>query len=185
MFFAYKLQFSQNNLGRRLHTLSARELFTLLLDGDLSYACGFATHYALDCTLHPAVYAFESTSRTPLAHMRFESDLGLFISRKYAVTRRILPRERILGATFGVYDSIQKVEPQITLTGVERCLKRHFALSRELLRRKRTTYALPYDFSSLGGAVDDAVSLGVACVESLANGKVDEKLFSRPFNARL
>ncbi len=184
VFFAYKLNFGKSNLGRRLHTISTHNLFNLLTEGDISYACGFATHYAADCMLHPAVYAYESTSRTPLAHMRFESDLGLFISRKYMITRRILPRERVLGATFSIYDSIKRVEPQITLTGVERCLKRHFAFSRETLKMKRTTYALPYDFESLGGAVEDAVSFGVTCVEAVAEGNIDEELFSRSFNSK-
>ncbi|MGN1372617.1 MAG: zinc dependent phospholipase C family protein [Candidatus Coproplasma sp.] len=184
VFFTYKLYFGQSNLGRRLHTLSAVELFNALIQGNTSYACGFATHYAIDSSLHPAVYAFEKTSRTPFAHMRFEADLGLYISRKYDVTRRILPRERVVGSTFKVYDSIVKVAPQITLTGVERCLKRYFLFSRELIRHKRTTYALDYDFSSLSGAVEDGVSLGISCVEAIAEGNVDGELFSNPFNAK-
>lgn len=184
VFFAYKLNLNQNNLGKRLHAMPAKELFEILEEGDLSYACGFATHYALDCTLHPAVYAFEASSKLAFAHMRFESDLGLFISRKYAITRHILPRESVLGATFAVYDSISKAEPEVTLTGVERCLKRHFLYTRELLKRKRTTYALPYDFSSLSGAVDDAVSFGVECIEAVISGNIDGDIFSRSFNER-
>ncbi len=184
VFFAYKLNFNQNNLGKRLHLMPAAELFTLLREGNLSYACGFATHYALDCTLHPAVYAYEATAKTAFAHMRFESDLGLYISRKYAITRHILPRERVLGATFALYDSISKIQPEVTVTGVERCLKRHFLYSRELLKRKRTTYALPYDFTSLSGAVDDAVSFGAECIEAVISGNIDEELFSRTFNER-
>lgn len=184
VFFTYKLKLGDSNLGRRLHTLSASELFNKLLEGNLSYACGFATHYALDSTLHPVVYAFENSCRTPFAHMRFEADLGLFISRKYGVTRRILPYERVLSSTFKIYDSIVKIEPQITLTGVERCLKRHVALSREMLKRKRTSFILDYDFSSLSGIVEDAVSLGIACVEGVADGCIDEELFSNSFNAK-
>ena len=184
VFFTYKLNLGQSNLGRRLHAISAYNLFCQLKETNLSYACGFATHYALDSTLHPAVFAFEKSCRTPFAHLRFESDLGLYISRKYGVTRRILPYEKVIGATFKIYDSIVKIEPQITLTGVERCLKRYFALSREMLKRKRLTYALSYDFSSLSGAVDDAVSKGVSCVEAVADGNISEELFSSPFNAK-
>ncbi|MGN1061029.1 MAG: zinc dependent phospholipase C family protein [Candidatus Coproplasma sp.] len=184
VFFTYKLNLGQHNLGKRLHAISAYKLFNLLSEGDLSYACGFATHYAIDSTLHPAVYAFESNCRTPFAHMRFESDLGLYISRKYGITRRILPHESVLRSTFKIYDSIVKVEPQITLTGVERCLKRHFTLSREMLKRKRLTYALSYDFSSLSGAVEDAVSFGVTCAEAVAAGNLDEQLFCNSFNAK-
>lgn len=184
VFFAYKLRLNQSNLGKRLHAVPAEELFGILKEGDLSYACGFATHYALDCTLHPAVYAFEANSKLTFAHMRFESDLGLYISRKYAVTRRILPRKSVLGATFAVYDSISKAEPEVTLTGVERCLKRHFIYTRELLKRKRTTYSLPYDFSSLSGAVDDAVSFGAECAEAIVSGNIGGDMFSRGFNER-
>lgn len=184
VFFTYKLFLGQSNLGTRLHALSAVELFNLLINGNLSYACGFATHYAIDATLHPVVYAFEKANRTPFAHMRFEADLGLYISRKYSITRHILPRERVLASTFKVYDSMVNVAPQITLTGVERCLKRHFIFSRELLRHKRTTYALDYDFSSLSGVVEDGVSLGISCVEGVAEGNIDGELFSASFNAR-
>lgn len=181
VFFTYKLNFGAGNLGKKLHSVAARELFEILARGDKSYACGFATHYATDSLLHPTVNAFAASKKTPLSHMRFEADLGLYISRKFAITRRILPHERVLNATFGMYDSMVKFEPQITLTGVERCLKRHFAISRELLKRKRTKYAVNYDFSSLSGLIDDAVSFGVECVESVADGNIDGELFALPF----
>lgn len=184
VFFTYKLKLGQSNLGRKLHTISAAELFSALAQADVSYACGFATHYAMDSTLHPVVFAFEKSSRTPFAHMRFEADLGLYISRKYGVTRRILPKDKVMSATFKLYDSIKKIEPQITLTGVERCLKRHFVFSREMLKRKHTTYTLDYDFSSLSGAVEDGVSLGISCVEAILEGNIDGELFSNSFNAK-
>ena len=181
VFFAYKLNFSQANLGRRLHRTDTCELFKILQEGNLSYAAGFATHYALDCTLHPAIYAFENSSKSPLAHMRFENDLGLYISRKYAIARSILPRERILEATFAIYDSIVKVEPRVTVTGIERCLKRHFSYTRALFKAKKQEFGLNYDYRSLSGAVDDAVSLGASCVEAIVSGNVSEKLFSKSF----
>lgn len=181
VFFTYKLNFGASNLGKKLHSVSAAKLFNVLVGGDKSYACGFATHYAIDSLLHPTVNAFAASKKSPLVHMRFEADLGLYISRKYSITRRILPHERVLNATFGVYDSMVKFEPQITLSGVERCLKRHFAISRELLKRKRTKYGCDYDFASLSGLIDDAVSFGTDCVESVAVGKIDEELFSLPF----
>lgn len=184
VFFAYKLSLKTTNLGRRLHNMPAEDLFEILKDENHSYAAGFATHYALDCTLHPAIYAFESHSRLPMAHQRLENDLGLFISRKFAIPRNILPRERILGATFTVYDCIAKIEPEVTVTGVERCLKRHFSYTRALLKSKRQDYSTDYDFTSLAGAVDDAVSLGVDCVKSVLSGDVSGGLFSRSFLER-
>ena len=181
VFFAYKLNFSQANLGRRMHRLNAEELFNTLKDGNLSYAAGFATHYALDCTLHPAIYAFENSSKSPLAHVRFENDLGLYISRKFAIPRNILPRERILSQTFCLYDCISKIEPRITVTGVERCLKRHFAYTRTLLKNKKQEFTFNYDYRSLSGAVDDALSLGVDCVRAITEGNVSGELFSKSF----
>lgn len=184
VFFAYKLSFKKTNLGRRLHGMPAAELFDILSEGDLSYAAGFATHYALDCTLHPAIYAFENNTKMPMAHIRMENDLGLYISRKFAIPRNILPRERVLSETFSVYDSIKKFDSAVTVTGIERCLKRHFAYSRALLKSKRQDYATDYDFTSLSGAVDDAVSLGVSCVKSVLSGEISKELFSRSFLER-
>lgn len=184
VFFAYKLSLKKSNLGRRLHHMPAEELFEILKDENPSYAAGFATHYALDCTLHPAIYAFESRSKLPMAHQRMENDLGLFISRKFAIPRNILPRERILSATFSVYDCIEKVEPEVTVTGVERCLKRYFSYTRALFKSKRQEYSTDYDFTSLSDAVDDAVSLGADCVKGVLSGDVSGGLFSRSFLER-
>ncbi len=181
VFFAYKLNFKQTNLGRRLHRVNAVELFEILKDTNASYAAGFATHYALDCTLHPAIYAFESGTKSPLAHMKFENDLGLYISRKFAQPRNILPREKVTGATFALYDCIVKVEPEVTVTGVERCLKRHFSYTRALLKSKKQEFSINYDYRSLSGAVDDAVSLGAECVKAVVDGKVPVELFSKSF----
>ena len=181
VFFTYKLSAKKSNLGRRMHSMPAENLFSLLLSGNKSYLAGFATHYALDCTLHPAIYAYESNFKSPLTHLNFERDLGLYISRKYATPRKIIPRERVLAATFALYDSVKTIEPLITVTGVERCLKRHFTYTRTMYKTKRSDYKYDYDYSSLSGAVDDAVSLGVECVSSVLDGKVDGKLFSRSF----
>lgn len=184
VFFAYKLSFKKTNLGRRMHYMSADALFDILKDTNPSYGAGFATHYALDCTLHPAIYAFENVSKLPLAHIRFENDLGLYISRKFAIPRNILPRERVLASTFAVYDCIKKIEPEVTVTGIERCLKRHFSYTRALFKSKKQEYTCDYDFSALSGAVDDAVSFASDCVKSVLSGKVSRELFSRSFLER-
>lgn len=184
VFFAYKLSLNKSNLGRQLHNIPAAELFEILRLGNLSYAAGFATHYALDCSLHTVIYAFESSSRTPLAHLKFENDLGLYISRRFATPRKIMPRDRVLAATFPVYDSIKNIEPQITVTGVERCLKRHFAYTRTIYKSKRQDYKFDYDYSSLAGAVDDAICFGVDCVRSVIDGNISAEKFSRSFLER-
>ena len=96
VFFAYNIKPTKSNLGRNLHNRNAYGLFCQLIQGNPSYAAGFATHYALDCTLHPYIYAYERTKRSPFAHVKFENDLGLFISRKYGLRRKILDRKSVV-----------------------------------------------------------------------------------------
>lgn len=181
VFFAYNVKFTKNNLGRSLHRWSAETLFNALIQGNPSYAAGFATHYAMDCTLHPAVYAYESGKRNPLAHQRFESDLGLFISKYYRIRRTVLPREKVLACTGPVYDSIKLLENSITVTGVERCLKRHFKYTKYLFNSKKQTYKCDFDFSSLAGAVEDAVDLGLNCVKNVLSGDINVAMFEKEF----
>lgn len=181
VFFAYNYKFSKTNLGRALHQLDAREVFTKLLGGNISYACGYATHYALDCTVHPAIYAYEATSSSPVAHQKLESDLGLYISKFYGVRRRILPRDSVIACTGPVYDSIKLIEPSVTVTGVERCLKRHFNYTRYMFKTKKQAYKCKFDFSSLAGAVEDAIDLGVKAVNCVLSGNIDEEVFSKHF----
>lgn len=180
VFFTYTLKY-RGNMGRALHVCDNVNLFTALRKKSLSYAAGFAAHYALDCTLHPAIYAFERISRAPFSHIRFEGDIGLYVSRQYSIPRRILPRERIMRCTFSVYDAIRGTVPEVTIEGVERCLKRHFAYTRAAFLSKKSKYVFRYDYSSLSDAIEDGISLGVACVSSIIGGDIDGKLFSRSF----
>lgn len=184
VFFAYSVKFSKNNLGRSLHRLPADEVFAALQNGNPSYAAGYATHYALNCTLHPAVYAYEQNRKSPLAHQSMESDLGLFISKYYGVRRRILPREHVLPCTGEIYDSIKLVAPSVTVTGVERCLKRHFSYTKYLYKTKRQNYKCDFDFPSLAGAVDDAVALGAKAAANVLSDDLDAELFAKSFLQR-
>ena len=181
IFFAYKLK-PKNNLGRELHAKNAAYLFEQLIKGNISYAAGYATHYALDSSLHPIVYGYEKTRHSPLAHNSFESDLGLYISRKFKIRRQILPKETVLACTSPVYDSMKRIEPLITITGVERCLKRHFAWTRYSYGVKRQEYKCKYDFSMLDEKIDEAIELGVKAVECVLNGDIDPEIFSTDFH---
>lgn len=181
VFFAYNVKPTKSNLGRSLHGMDAAELFEKLSGGSPSYVAGFATHYALDCTLHPAIYAYESTKKSPLAHHKLEKDLGLFISRRYNMRRTIIPREKLLACTFPVYDTIKKVEPLVTVTGIERCLKRHFAISKLLYRGKKQEYKCGYDFNALTDEIDVGIELGKQAVKSVLDGKADPGIFSKSF----
>ena len=181
IFFAYKLK-PKNNLGRELHARNGAYLFEQLIGGNLSYAAGYATHYALDATLHPLVFDYEKTKRSPLAHNSFESDLGLYISRKFKIRRQILPKDAVLACTSPVYDSMRKVEPLITITGVERCLKRHFAWTRYSYGVKRQDYKCKYDFSMLDEKIDEAIDLGVKAVKCVLEKDIDPEIFGTDFH---
>ena len=181
IFFAYKLK-TKNNLGRELHAKNSAYLFEQLIKGNLSYAAGYATHYALDSTLHPIVFAYEKTKHSPLAHNSFESDLGLYISRKFKIRRQILPKEKVLACTSPVYDSMKRVEPLITITGVERCLKRHFAWTKYSYGVKRQEYKCKYDFSMLDDKIDEAIDLGVKAVKCVLEGDIDTEVFTSDFH---
>ncbi len=184
VFFAYNFKFSKTNLGRALHKLSAEEVFSKLMLGNPSYAAGYATHYALDATMHPAVYAYEAAHSSPLAHQKMESDLGLYISKFYGVRRRILPQDCVLSCTGAVYDSIKLLAPAVTVTGVERCLKRHFNYTRYIFKTKKQAYKCNFDFASLAGSIEDAIDLGVKAVQCVLDKNVDAEIFSKEFLQR-
>ena len=184
VFFAYNLILTKSNLGRELHRRNAYDLFQKLSCGNLSYAAGFAAHYALDCTLHPAVYAYVNAHHSPFSHVNFESDLGLYISRLYNMRRSIIPKEKLLACTSPLYDSVKNVEACVTVTGIERCLKRHFTYTRYLYKRKNSEYKCAYPFENLEGAVNDAVEMGGECVRAVLTQDVPYALFSSPFLAK-
>ncbi len=181
VFFAYNVKPSKKNLGRTIHAGDAEELFEKLSKGNPSYCAGFATHYALDCTLHPEIYAFERTHRSPLSHINFENDLGLYISRKFSLRRQIIPKEKLLACTYAVYDSMKLVEPQITVTGVERCLKRHFTYTKFAYRRKRQNYKYDYSYKMLDSAIEEAIALGVQAVKCVLDGEIKSEVFAKSF----
>ena len=183
-FFAYNMKFSQGNLGRALHQLKAVDVFKKLAQGNPSYIAGYATHYALDSTIHPIIYAYEEGKRSPFAHNKFEADLGLYTSKYFRIRRTILPRDKVLACTGPIYDSLKLLEPTITVTGVERCLKRHFSYTRYLYRTKKQTYRCEYDFSSFAGVIEEAIDFGVTCIGYLLNGDIDEEVFGRDFLQR-
>ena len=181
LFFAYNIKPTKSNLGRSMHRADAQKLFEKLVSGNPSYVAGFATHYALDSTLHPKIYAYERTRRSPLTHVKFENDLGLYVSRKFKMRRTIIPREKLLACTGAVYDTIKKVEPLVTISGIERCLKRHFAYSKFIYRFKKQSYKCKYDFSTLSDDVDESILVGIDAVRSVLDGEVPAEIFNKKF----
>ncbi len=184
VFFAYSIKLSQKNLGRELHAKSAEEVFSALRFANPSYLAGFATHYALDCTVHPVVYAFIEGRHTPFIHQTFEKDIGLYVSKFYGIRRAILPRESVMACTGPIYDSIKNILPQVTVTGVERCLKRHFSYTRYLYRTKKQTYSCKFDFPVFAGIVEEGVDLGLKAVKCALAGDLDPEVFGRKFLQR-
>ena len=181
IFFTYSVKPTKSNIGRCLHRSNAEYLFSQLCRGNLSYAAGFATHYALDSTLHPEIFAFEKTKHSPFTHAKFESDLGLFISRKYGIRRSIIPREKVLACTGPVYDTMKKIEPLITVTGVERCLKRHFSYTKYIYLTKKQDYKCAFNFSALDEKIQEAVDIGLQAVKCVLDGNIETELFNKSF----
>lgn len=184
VFFTYNMKPSKANLGRIMHKMSPVALFEKLAEGNLSYLAGFATHYALDACLHPEIYSYERTSRSPFAHVKFEDDLGLFVSRKEGARRQIAPKEKVLACTYSVYDSVKRIEDDVTVTGIERCLKRHFSYSKFKYRLKKQNYKCRYDFSILSESVDESINFGIKCVKCALDKDIDPEVFSRSFLQR-
>ena len=184
VFFTYNMKLSKSNLGRTLHQMNALEVFRKLAMGNMCYGAGFATHYALDSSVHPLIYAYEEGKRSPFVHNKFEADVGLYVSKFYRIRRTILPRERVLECTGPIYDSVKHLEPSLTVTGVERCLKRHFSYTRYLYRSKKQTYKCEYDFSLFAGVIEEAIDFGVEAVTKFLTGDIDEETFGRQFLQR-
>ncbi|MCD8308430.1 MAG: zinc dependent phospholipase C family protein [Clostridia bacterium] len=180
VFFFYGLSY-KNNLGRQLHRMDAVNLFEELRHGNQSYAAGWAAHYALDCSVHPFVYRFQEANKGRFTHIRYERDLGLYVSRKTGERRRILPRERVLACTLPVCDSIRKIAPQVTAAGTANCLKRHFAYSKNLFKNKNQEFALNGNYAEAFAAYGRGVELGVKTVKSVLSGNIDKELFGKSF----
>lgn len=181
VFFAYSIKPTKSNLGRNLHRKNAIYLFNKLIEGDLSYAAGFATHYALDSGLHPIIYRYENSKHSPFAHNRLESDFGLYLSRKYSVRRSILPLEKLLANTGAIYDSIKLVEPLVTVTGIERCLKRHFTYTKFLYKTKKLEYKCDFPLTETNEDIENAVETGLLAVNCVMQKRIDTDIFSKEF----
>ena len=180
VFFMYNAS-RANNLGRRMHAMDAKEVFAALKEGNLSYAAGWATHYALDCTVHPFVYAYEETHKGAFLNQRYERDFGLYVSRRCNMRRMILPRERVLDCTFAACDSVKRLLPYINAAGTASCLKRHFAYTLRQFKSKKQQFELDCDYSETYKAFERGLELGVKCVESALDKNIDGEIFNKSF----
>ena len=85
-FFYRAFRTSEINFGRFLHNRGSFDFFRSLLlfagrDPDIfSYALGYITHYAADCTFHPYVYYISGHS--PVRHSRAEGALDFYFREK-------------------------------------------------------------------------------------------------------
>ena len=174
VFFAYNLSLKKRvNVGKLLHALDPEKLFRRLCLGNPSYVAGFATHYAVDSVLHPFVYDFERLTKKALSHMSFENDLGVYLSDKFAIKRRILCPQTLSACIFPVYDTLKNALPFITVTGVERCLKRYYLYMKYNYKFKREKIKEQFDFSHLDGAIEKCIERGVSAVENVLDGEIE------------
>lgn len=182
MLFAYRADPTKKNAGKQLHDMPPSLLFHQLQGGNNSLICGFLTHYVVDSRLHPYVYEWENTSKISVwAHRKFEEDLGLFCSRTYGIPRTILPKQTVLCATFALYDTLKRALPFVTLTGIERSLKRYFAYSVWVCTHKKTTFVCHYPYSELKPVIEDVIDEGVQLICEQCQGNLDEEKLTLPF----
>ncbi len=180
VFFFYGLSY-KHNAGRILHRMDARGLFEKLKEGNAAYCAGWATHYALDCTIHPLVYAYEREHKGAFLHQRYERDLGLYISRRCGERRMILPKDSVMACTPAVCDSVKKVLPYITAAGTASCLKRHFAYTLRQFRAKKQRFELDCDFAAAYSAFLNALDFGADAVRCALDGDIREEIFNKSF----
>ncbi len=180
VFFFYGLSV-KHNPGRALHRADARVLFEKLVQGNAAYCAGWAAHYALDCTVHPAVYAYENAYRGLLLHQKFESDLGLYVSRKLGIRRTILPQDRVVACAPAVCDSVRRVLPRLTAAGTSACLKRHCLYARRIYAGLSDRYRLEADYAPAFEAFEKGTELGVRAVNCVLQKNISPEVFSRPF----
>ena len=180
VFFFYGLSY-KHNPGRILHRMAAAELFEKLCKGNAAYCAGWATHYALDCTVHPAVYAYEHSHRGMLLHQKFEADLGLYVSRQLKKERMIMPEKRLIACAPAVCDSVRNILPFITAAGTSACLKRHYLYTRRIYAGLSEKYKLKADYAPAYEAFERGVELGIATVRCVLQNNIDPEIFSRSF----
>lgn len=183
VFFFYGLSY-RHNAGRMLHRMAPCELFEKLADGNAAYCAGWATHYALDCTVHPFVYAYEETHKGAFLHQRYERDLGLYVSRRCGMRRMVLPKDKVLDCTFAVCDSVKKLLPYITAAGTANCLKRHFSYSLRQFKTKKQQFELDCDYSQVFKAFERGVELGVKAAACALDKNIDGDIFNKSFLQR-
>ncbi|MCD8294825.1 MAG: hypothetical protein LUE27_06255 [Clostridia bacterium] len=175
-----------SNVGRGLHARKPAELFDAFIQGkgDPSYIAGFATHYAMDSILHPYVYMCqdERHKRFPF-HMKFENDLGLFISKDLGLTRDRMPKDVILSKAPKIYENLALVDDRASLKGTEKCLKDFDKYVDHFYKVCKDTYRVKsYDFDSLHEPLQQAIQKGVLCVEQVLDGDIDPALFETGFS---
>lgn len=180
VFFFYGLSYN-NNAGRLLHREDARGLFEKLSRGNAAYCAGWAAHYALDCTVHPIVYAYEYAHKGLFIHQKFEADLGLYVSRESGRERMILPKNRVVACAPAVCDSMRNILPHITAAGTSACLKRHYYYTKRLYDGLKDSFKLNADYAPAFAAYEKGVKLGVEAVKCVLNKNIDPEIFSRSF----
>ncbi|MCD8306789.1 MAG: hypothetical protein LUD51_00970 [Clostridia bacterium] len=186
LYFFYNSFLSSKNVGRMLHGRRPAELFETFIqgNGDPSYIAGFATHYAMDSILHPYVYMCQDSRRKGFFfHMKFESDLGLFISKELNVPRDRMPKDVILSKAEKIYENLALVDDRATLKGAEKGLKGFERYVTHFYRTCKDTYRVKnYDFDALHDPLQQAIQKGVICVEQVLDGNLDPALFEAGFS---
>ncbi len=186
LYFFYNNFLSSKNVGRMLHQRDAMELFTTFQAGTPSYIAGFATHYAMDSVLHPYVYQCQDERHgTFFFHMRFEADLGLYISRVLNVPRDRMDPDIIQSKTEIIYENLKLVDDRATPEGMVKGMKGFEKYVQHFYKAEKDYYKVKhYDFDSLHDPLMRGIDKGVLCVQQVLDNTMDPELFSAGFSDR-
>ncbi|MCD8205321.1 MAG: zinc dependent phospholipase C family protein [Clostridia bacterium] len=179
IFFFYRLVVGKKNMGCIMHETDAKELFSKLKEGDMSYLLGFCTHYALDSVFHPIVYKYAGTSHR--RHVAYERDIGTFISKKFGKDKTIFTKKQNTDETASLQKSIRSVIPKVTKRRMKRTLTFFYWYTRNLYRRRRTAYDCDANLTAFEGLLTEATEFAVTLIIPLAEGEFIEKNFSKRF----
>ena len=76
---------------------------------------------------------------------------------------------------------VKKIENSITVSGIERCLKRHFYTTELLFKSRRINYRYDFDYKKLSPLLDNAINFAENAVLCVLNKKIDENIFEKNF----
>ncbi len=169
MFFFYDI--FHGNMGSALHKASLEDTYAVLFELEPSYAAGYAAHRAMDDTVHPEIYANQDTARGHFKHIKFEADLGLYVSRKFGMERTTLTKKELYAKREKIEKVAETFERMLGKKHSRRKIRRDiwgFLMYMRVFKRyRKKKYRCRYDFSLMDAKVDEGLANAKAAAERI------------------